>query len=69
METHRNGPYDKILVDQDLEAISSNLPLNTATLLLYNKILDIFSYELGNRAGSVTATIEFCCLFKHRGGA
>lgn len=41
METHRHGPYDKILVDQDLEAISSNLPLNTATLLLYNKILDI----------------------------
>ena len=69
METHRNGPYDKILVDQDLEAISSNLPLNTATLLLCHKILDIFSYELRNRAGSVTGTIEFCCLFKHRGGA
>ena len=58
METHRNGPYDKILVDQDLEAISSNLPLNTATLLLYNKILDIFSYELGNRDDRILLSVQ-----------
>lgn len=58
METHRNGRCDKMLGDQDLEAISSNLPLNTATLLLYKKILDIFSYELGNRDDRILLSVQ-----------